>query len=178
MLTTQYRLPFRLVYQNELASPGHDILLRLHLDNTPTQDAADTFNASVLPLMLAMTTGAFAGNAIAPWTSTVRNWGEPTIDGNVVQWTLEAVNCDLRAWIVLAQHFIEDAANYPVNKMEVLDAHQVFGLVGAVSSSLGANPYPARWSGIDFLVDFDADLSSSSPCAWCSRTSRRPRSRR
>jgi hypothetical protein len=158
MPTTPYALPYRVMLQRELADGPHDMTIRIVLDGGASAAAADAFDATVLPFLLMATSGAFAGDSIPPWTSTVDDWSDPVVGVSSVEWQLTGATWDLQALVVLAQMLLNDHENHPIRRIEFFDVHRPHEMVEVVVGERSVDPYPRRWRGIDFLVEPYADV--------------------
>ncbi len=158
MLSTPYSLPFAVLYQPDLASATRDVTVRVVIGDPASPHAAKALDATLLPFLFLLSSGALAGESIRPWTSTVENWKGPRVQASTVEWSLKSVSCDLRAWVVLAQMLMVDHPKHAIARVEIADARLPNELVEVRQSVSRTNPYPRRWSGIDFTVEFDDEL--------------------
>lgn len=156
--STPYSLPFTVSCQPELASATHDATLRVTMVGPITDDTVEDLDATVLPFMLLLGSGALAGESIQPWTSTIEDWSDPMVLPAAIEWSLTSVTCDLRAWVVLAQMLMLDHEEHPIQRIEVTDTRYPREPIDVVQRAAGVNPYPRCWSGIDFRVDLQHEL--------------------
>lgn len=155
---TPYALPYRVMLQRELAGGPHDITIRVELQGGDSAVAAAALGATVLPFLLMATSGAFAGDSIPAWMSTVDDWSDPLVGTSSVEWQLVGATWDLQAPIVLAQMLLNDHQTHPIRQIECFDAHRRFEPIEVLAGERGVDPYPRRWSGIDFVVEPYADV--------------------
>ena len=160
--TTPYALPYRVRLQRELAAGPHDLTIRVTLaTDEPGEVAAEALDATVLPFLLMATSGAFAGVSIPPWRSTVEDWSDPIVGPSAVEWQLTGACWDLQALVVLAQMLMTAHENHPIRQIECFDANRPHEMIEVLAGQRGADPYPGRWHGVDFVVVPHADLSKS-----------------
>ena len=160
MLSTPYSLPFTVQYQPELARRTHDVSVRIVTSLPPSPDTAQALNATLLPFLLLLSSGALAGESIPPWTSTVDSWTTPQIHAASIDWHLTSVTCDLRAWVVLAQMLLVDHPRHSFTRLEIAVAQtpDPFEWADVLQGDSRINPYPRPWAGIDFSVDLGDDI--------------------
>jgi hypothetical protein len=158
MLSTPYSLPFAVRVQRQLAHGTHDVSVRIVMDQLASHASAKALHATVLPFLLLLSSGALAGESIEPWTSTVEDWSDPSVQPSTIEWRLASVTCDLRAWVVLAQMLLIDHPKHPIARIDIADARQPNELMEVLRGQTQTNPYPMRWSGIDFAVEFYDEL--------------------
>jgi hypothetical protein len=158
MLISSYDLPFKVRYQPELAAGADEVRLRVVMEQAASVQAAGVFHARLLPFFLLASSGALSGEAIPPQTSTIGEWDEPRVHASVIEWTLRNVRVDLKAWAVLAQMLMVDHELHPIARIEIGDPRRPDERVEIVSGKVLSNPYPRRYAGIDFEVEFEEEL--------------------
>ncbi len=158
MLSTPYSLPYVVRVQPELAYGTHDVSIRVVMARPASHESAEALNATVLPFLLLLSSGALAGESIQPWTSTVENWSEPLVHAATIEWRLSSVTCDLRAWVVLAQMLLIDHPDHPISHIEIMDPRRPNELIEVLQRQTRTNPYPRQWSGINFPVDLHDEI--------------------
>lgn len=161
MLTSPYELPFRVRYPQGLGSGKRDLTIRVLLAEAVSTDAAEALDSTVLPFLLMATSGAFAGESIAPWTSTVESWENPVIDGSTIEWALTGVTCDPQAWVILAQMLLVDHRQHPIVRIDIAQSPELSEMTDVVTGLSRFNPYPTRWAEIRFPIEFYKDLPNS-----------------
>jgi hypothetical protein len=162
MPMTPYALPYRVRLQRELAAGPHDLTIRVAMAaGVPVDAAAESLDATVLPFLLMATAGAFAGASIPPWRSTVDDWSDPIVGATSVEWQLSGACWDLQSPVVLAQMLLTAHETHPIAQVDCFDAHRPGEMIDVLAGQRGADPYPARWQGVDFVVAPHADLPKS-----------------
>jgi hypothetical protein len=156
--STPYSLPFVVRCQPDLAAATRDLTVRVIMARPVTDETAKALNATVLPFLLLLSSGAMAGESIPPWTSTIEDWSDPIVQPAAIEWSLKSVSCDLQAWVMLAQMLLVDHAEHPIQQIEVTDTRHPARLIEVVQRASRVNPYPRSWSGIDFRVDLQREL--------------------
>jgi hypothetical protein len=121
-------------------------------------EAAEALGATVLPFFLMATSGALAGESIEPWTSTIKAWSEPLIYGSTIEWLLTAATCDPQAWVILAQMLLVDHKRHAIQRVEIVDPQRSHDMIDVVTGMPRVDPYPKRWGGIRFPVEFYRDI--------------------
>lgn len=159
MLSTPYSLPYAVLYQPDLASATHDVAVRVVMVQQPSHSDTKALNATMLPFLLLLSSGALAGEAMQPWTSTVEDWSEPWCDALAIEWSLTSVTCDLQAWVMLAQMLAVDHPKHLIARIEIADPRSARELIEVQQGASRTNPYPRRWAGIDFTVAFYEELN-------------------
>jgi hypothetical protein len=158
MLNTPYSLPYAVWVQPGLAQGTHDVSVRVVMAAAATPADVRALHATVLPFLLTVEVGAWAGPAIPPWQSTAEGWSDPWIDVTAIEWTLRSVTCDPRAWVALAQMLLIDHARHPIAQIAFSDAQHPDELVEVQQGRSHLNPYPPHWSGVEFAVDLETEL--------------------
>lgn len=160
-LTSPYELPFRVRYPRDLGAGTRDITIRVLLAETASTNATEALDSTVLPFLLMATSGAFAGESVQPWTSTVDSWEDPVVHGSTIEWSLTGVTCDPQAWVVLAQMLLVDHREHPIVTIEIADSSGPSEMIDVVTGMSRFNPYPQRWAGIRFHIDVEIDGSNN-----------------
>lgn len=160
-LRSPYELPFQTMYSQDLGASTRDIIIRIHQAQIVSVDAAEAFDSIVIPFLLMMTSGAMAGESIPPWTSTVESWEGPVMQGSTLEWSLTSVTCDPQAWVMLAQMLQIDHKDHAIARIDILDPVRSQPMLEVATGISRINPYPNRWAGIRFPIDFYSDLPKS-----------------
>lgn len=156
---TPYALPYRVMLQRQLASGPCDMTIRIALaSDEPAVAAAEALDATVLAFLLMATSGAFAGNSIPPWMSTVDGWSDPVVGASSVEWQLTGAIWDLQAPVVLAQMLLNDHEAHTIRQIEFFAAQPPHEMIEVLVGERGVDPYPRRWHGIEFRVQPYADV--------------------
>jgi hypothetical protein len=79
----------------------------------------------------------------------------------IVEWSLSSVTCDPQAWVMLAQMLQIDHKDHPIVGIEIVDARGPSRMTGVITGMPRMNPYPNRWEGIRFPIEFDSDVAKS-----------------
>jgi len=160
-LITPYALPFQVMYQQELVAEERNVTVRIVLRDVVSEAATRTLAATVLPFLMLATSGALAGESIRPWTSTIKSWRDPIAHGPTIEWFLTSVSCDLKAWVMLAHMLMADHKTHTIERVEIVDAQHPHQMIDVLTGRSTIDPYPKRWAGIDFPIDFHRDIEKN-----------------
>ena len=140
-------------------SAGQDLLVRLVLPDEVTSEATDALDAIVLPFFLLATSGALAGENIAPWTSIIEDKSNPVVNGCSVEWLFSSCNLDQRCLIVFAQMLLVGHEEFTFDEVIFSRSDDPQKMQRLVTDLDLVDPYPGIWGNIEFPFNIDEGIS-------------------